>query len=103
MVKQQPTRVTRTVEKVIDGDTFKVKTRVNGSKYIRLDKVNTPEKREHGYQKAKIALKKEIEGKKVTITTSTKCHFGRPIAKVTQNRANISKIMDKYSKKGGKK
>ncbi len=100
--KTKPTKVTRTVDKVLDGDTFRVKRKVNGSNFIRLEKVNTPEKRQSGYKQSKSTLKNKIEGKKVTITTSTKGHFGRPIAKVTQNRTNISKLMSKF-KKGGKK
>ena len=103
MVKTKPTKVTRIVDEVLDGDTFRVKTKVNGSNYIRLEDIDTPEKGERDYSQAKQALKKQIEGKKVTITTSTKCHFGRPLAKVTQNRTNVSKSMDKFSKKGGKK
>lgn len=98
MVKNTSKRVTRTVDKVIDGDTFRTKRKVNGSHYVRIANLDTPEKGKKGYKTASNALKKEISGKKVSIT-SKGTSYGRTVAKVTQNRSNISKSMSKYSKK----
>lgn len=65
MVKTKSTKVTRTVDEFLDGDTFKFKKEVSESNYIRLEDIETHEKKgERGYQPAKQALKKQIEGKK---------------------------------------
>ena len=48
------------VTKVIDGDTFETNIR---KKPVRLANVDTPEKRQPGYQQAKKALEEEILGR----------------------------------------
>lgn len=68
---------TLTVERVVDGDTFQAlaMTVIGGSEghYVwemtgfRLLRVNTPERAERNYLRAKDYLQKRIEGKKVEI------------------------------------
>jgi len=54
------------VTKVIDGDTFETASRKHP---VRLANVDTPEKGQPGYGKAKQDLSKLIQGKEVTIDT----------------------------------
>lgn len=51
------------VKKIIDGDTFQ-DTR---SRFFRLANIDTPEKREPGYQKAKETLKNLINGEELLV------------------------------------
>ena len=60
----QPYR--RKIQKVIDGDTFKVSHRVLGSQYIRLASIDCPEKGQRGYLAAKNRLGR-LKGKTVTL------------------------------------
>lgn len=83
-------KLRRKVQKVIDGDTFKVRKNVVGSQYIRMAGVNAPEKRQQGYMMAKNRLKKRIEGKIVTITPVGKS-YGRTVGKVTYRRKRLSR------------
>jgi len=84
------------VTEIFDGDTFLTSVRKHP---IRLDGVNTPEKREPGYQRAKEALKKLIQDKKVTIETVARDKFRRPVAKVKVGNRSVNKAMLKYRKK----
>lgn len=77
----------RKVQKVIDGDTFKVRTRVNGSQYIRVSGLNAPEKGQRGYASAKRKLSK-IEGETVTVLPKAKS-YGRTVADVIHKRRRI--------------
>ncbi|MBZ9572487.1 thermonuclease family protein [Patescibacteria group bacterium] len=78
------------VKKVVDGDTFK-NTR---DRFFRLAKVNTPEKRKRGYQKAKETLKKFIEGKELIIKVEG-TSYGRKvvIAKIPGEKMTINTKM----------
>ncbi len=84
----------RTVDKVIDGDTFRVKRKVNGSNYIRLPGFDAPEINTRGGQLAKNRLTRAI-GKNVTIQPRGRS-YGRVVADVRHNRKNVSKTMKKY-------
>ena len=44
------------VQKIIDGDTFKVHRRIGGSQYITIASIDATEKGERGYMSAKIRL-----------------------------------------------
>ncbi len=70
--------IRRKIKKVIDGDTFKVRNRVNGSQYIRIANMDSPEKGERGYYSAKRRLKK-LEGKTVSLIPKGKS-YGRIVA-----------------------
>ena len=73
--------VRRKVQKVIDGDTFKVSRRVGGSHYIRVAGIDTPEKGQRGYASAKSRLSSKINGRTIAIKPVGKS-YGRTVAKV---------------------
>ncbi len=81
--------VRRKVQEVIDGDTFKVRNRVEGSQYIRIAGVDAPEKGQKGYAEAKKKLKK-LEGETVTIKPKGKS-YDRTVAVVIHKRKKIKK------------
>ena len=83
------------VTKVIDGDTFETNIRKIP---VRLANVDTPEKRQAGYQQAKKALEKEILGKTVSVDTVARDVYGRAVAKVKLGNTSINKKMKKYGK-----
>ncbi len=84
--------VKRKVTKVIDGDTFRVDKPVRGSNYIRMTKVNAPEKGERGYNSATKKLKEQVQGKIVDVVPKGKS-YGRTVADVTKSG---KKIPSKY-------
>lgn len=51
------------VKKIIDGDTFQG----NGNQFFRLAGIDTPEKRQRGYQTAKETLERYIGGEELII------------------------------------
>lgn len=83
------------VTKVIDGDTFMTDLRKNP---IRLANVDTPEKRQPGYQKAKGALEKMIGGEEVIVDTQALDVYGRAVAKVKVGNKSVNRAMKKYKK-----
>ncbi len=83
------------VTKVFDGDTFLTSRR----KYaVRLEGVDTPEKRSPNYQKAKQELAKLILDKEVKVETVARDKFRRPVAKVKVGNLSVNKAMKKYQK-----
>lgn len=84
------------VTEIIDGDTFRTSVRKHP---IRLEGVDTPEKREPGYQRAKKELEKLIQDKKVTVDTVARDKFRRPVAKEKVGTRSVNKAMQKYRKK----
>ena len=83
------------VTKVIDGVTFETNIR---KKPVRLANVNTPEKRQKGYQQAKKALEDEILGQTVSVDTVARDKYGRAVAKVKCGRKSINKKMKEFEK-----
>ena len=83
------------VTKVIDGDTFMTDKRKNP---VRLADVDTPEKRQPGYQDAKKALEKLVAGQEVSIDTVARDKYGRSIAKVKVGTLFVNKAMKKHKK-----
>ncbi len=77
--------IRRTVKQVLDGDTFQTYRKVNGSNYIRLAGVNAPEKYQLGERKATEKLKRQIQGKTVTLQPLGRS-YSRVIARVRHNR-----------------
>lgn len=84
-VAKKTKKVMRKVKKIVDGDTLVVSSPISGSKYIRLAGVNTPEKRQRGYQTAKANLMSRIGGKKVWVTPVGRS-YGRIVARVRKVR-----------------
>ncbi len=56
----------RKVVKAIDGDTLEVRNKIRGTNYIRLAKVDAPERGERGFATAKAKLNR-LSGKTVTL------------------------------------
>lgn len=84
-----------TVSRVIDGDTFETRY---GTKPYRLADVDTPEKGERGYEEAKKALERLIDGKQVQIETLSTDKYNRFIANVWVASIDVNEAMKKYSK-----
>ncbi len=84
------------VTKVIDGDTFMTDKKKNP---VRLANVDTPEKRQPGYQNAKNELKNLIEGEEVTIETKARDKYGRSVANVKVGRKSVNSAMKSHKKK----
>ena len=80
-------RYRRKIQKVIDGDTFKVRNRVIGSQYIRIAAIDCPEKGQRGYASAKRRLSR-FQGKTVTLKPVGKS-YGRTVADVYHNRKKL--------------
>ena len=78
----------RKVQKVIDGDTFKVRNKVNNSQYVRVAGLNCPEKGQPGYYSAKQKLARRIQGKTVTVKPKAGS-YGRTVADVIYKRRRL--------------
>ena len=83
------------VTKIIDGDTFLTDKRKNP---VRLANVDTPEKRQPGYQDAKKALQNLIGGQEVIIDTVARDKYRRSVAKVKLGTKSVNKAMEKHQK-----
>lgn len=83
------------VTKVIDGDTFMTDKRKNP---VRLADVDTPEKRQPGYQNAKEELDNLITGQEVSIDTVARDKYGRSVANVKLGPKSVNKAMRKHQK-----
>ncbi len=79
--------VRRKVQEVIDGDTFRVRNKVNNSQFIRIAGLNAPEKGQRGYASAKKKLSK-LKGKVVTLRP-VGTSYGRTVAEVIYKRKKI--------------
>ena len=77
--------IRRTVKRVLDGDTFQTYRKVNGSNYVRLAGVNAPERYQFGGSQATARLKRQIQGKTVTLQPVGRS-YSRIVANVRHNR-----------------
>ena len=84
------------VTRVIDGDTFETDRRQNP---VRLEKVDTPEKGEPGYQKAKNKLSELIMGREVTVETKARDKYGRAVARVKAGGKSVNNAMKPSTKR----
>lgn len=73
------------IKRVVDGDTFQTHTKINGSNYVRIAGKNSPEKHQFGGSQATQKLKREIQGKVVTLQPVGRS-YGRVVAKVRHKR-----------------
>ena len=78
------------VTKVIDGDTFMTDRR---KRSVRLAGVDTPEKGQPGYARAKQKLQRLIQGEDVRIDTVARDKYGRSVANVRKGRESVNKKM----------
>ena len=83
------------VTKVIDGDTFLTNRRKNP---VRLADIDTPEKRQPGYQDAKKDLEKLILNQEVSVDTVARDKYGRAVADVKIGSQSVNKAMKKHQK-----
>jgi len=79
--------IRRQIKDVIDGDTFEVRNRIQGTNRIRIAGRNSPEKGERGYQYAKNKMEQLI-GETVTLIPKARS-YGRLVAEVRHNRRKI--------------
>jgi len=79
----------RKVERVVDGDTFEVSTKIGNSRYVRLAGINAPELNQRGGKAAYNKLKRLIEGKTVTIVPKGRS-YGRVVADGRKNRKKVN-------------
>ena len=77
--------IKRTVKRVIDGDTFQTYRKVNGSNYVRIAGKNSPEKYQFGGKEATARLKRQIQGRTVTLQPVGRS-YSRVVARVRCNR-----------------
>ncbi|MFQ5532206.1 MAG: thermonuclease family protein [Candidatus Nanoarchaeia archaeon] len=77
--------IRRKVKRVIDGDTFQTHTKVSGSNYVRIAEKHAPEKHQFGGKQATQKLKRQIQGKVVTLKPVGRS-YGRTVAKVRHKR-----------------
>lgn len=83
------------VTKIVDGDTFFTNRRKHP---VRLANVDTPEKRQPGYQDAKQELQNLIGGQEVTINTKARDKYGRSVADVKLGSTSVNNAMKKHQK-----
>jgi len=83
------------VNRVIDGDTFKTKSRMRP---VRLANVDTPEKGQPGSAIARKALERKILGKLVFISTVARDKYNRAVANVKAGGKSVNKAMKRYEK-----
>jgi micrococcal nuclease len=83
----------RTVTKIIDGDTFKVNRKINGTNYVRLANVDAPERYARGGRTATNILKGMIAGKTITVNPVGRS-YNRVVATASFHRKNINRKMN---------
>lgn len=82
----------RTVKKVIDGDTFIVNRKINGTNKIRLANVDAPERYQFGGKSATGTLRHLIGGQTVSIIPVGRS-YDRVVANVRVDRSLVNKRM----------
>jgi len=85
------------VTRVIDGDTFETARRKHP---VRLAGIDTPEKGQPGYAKAKETLARMIRGKMVEIDTKARDRYSRAVANVKVDGRSVNQAMKKHGKWG---
>ena len=85
-----------TVTRVVDGDTFKTKSRKHS---VRLANVDAPEKGKRGAVVAKKALESLIGNKTVSIQTVARDVYGRSVANVKVSGRSVNAAMRRKTKK----
>lgn len=83
----------RTVTRIIDGDTFVVNRKINGTNYVRLANVNAPEKYALGGRTATNVLKGMIAGKTITVNPVGR-NYNRVVATASYHRKSINRKMN---------
>ena len=79
--------IRRKIKSAVDGDTFKTYRKINGTNYVRIAGINTPERGERGYSSAKAQLNR-LAGKTVTLVPQGRS-YNRVVADVRYHRKKI--------------
>lgn len=79
--------IRRKVKRPVDGDTLEVRNSIRGTNFIRLAKVNAPERGQRGYSSAKAKLN-WLSGKTVTLVPKGRS-YNRLVADVRYKRRKI--------------
>ena len=82
----------RTVKKIIDGDTFVVNRKIDGTNKIRLANVDAPARYQFSARKATNTRRGLIGGDQVTVIPIARS-YDRIVAKVRVNRKSVNRIM----------
>ena len=85
-------KVLGNLKRVVDGDTFYLKTPADNSIKVRLAFIDAPELNQPFGNEAKAFLKK-IEGQKVAIDVKSKDRYGRHVAILFHRNADINLLM----------
>ena len=85
-------KVIGNLNRVVDGDTIYLKTNANNSIKVRLAFIDAPELNQPFGKDAKAFLKK-IEGQKVEIDVKSKDRYGRHVAILFHQNADINLLM----------
>lgn len=75
----------RKVKKVLDGDTLQTYTKVRNSNFVRIAGKHAPERYQFGGREATNRLRRQIQGKIVTLQPVGRS-YSRVVAKVRINR-----------------
>ena len=75
----------RKVKRVLDGDTFQTYRKVKNSNFIRIAGKHAPERHQFGGRDATNRLKRQIQGRTVTLQPVGRS-YSRVVAKVRVNR-----------------
>lgn len=86
-------KMRRTVVKVIDGDTFIINRKVDGTNKVRLANVDMPEIYQYGGRQSTSALKRLIGGRQVTLVPVGRS-YDRIVANVRVRRKSVNKLMN---------
>ncbi len=84
-MKKTNKTIHRKVKKLIDGDTFETYRKIQGTNRVRIAGKNAPERYQFGGKQATQRLKRQIQGKTVTLQPVGRS-YGRVVAKVRRNR-----------------
>ena len=82
--------IRRTVRRVIDGDTFIVNRKIQGTNRVRLANYNAPELYQYGGREAKQKLARNIRGCTVTLQPVGRS-YNRVVANVRYNRRKVNR------------
>jgi len=80
--------IKRKVKRVIDGDTFETHTKIKGTNFVRIARKHAPELNQFGGKQARDKLKRQIQGKVVTLQPVGRS-YSRVVARVRKNRRLI--------------
>lgn len=78
----------RKVKRVPDGDTIELHRRIHGTRFVRIAGKNAPELHQFGGYASRDRLKRQIQGRTVTLQPVGRS-YGRVVARVRHRRRLI--------------